>query len=77
MTRIARIGVTLSYLSLAAVPLYGASVGKPIGQNIPHSISTPLARDPSRAIPRAPRASARAYRSSRRHCSRTGRKSPA
>jgi len=49
MTRIARIGVTLSYLSLAAVPLYGASVGKPIGQNIPHSISTPLARDPSRA----------------------------
>ena len=48
MTRITRIGVALSYLSLAAVPLYGASVGQPT-QNPPLSISTPGARDPSRA----------------------------
>ena len=40
-----RIGVALSYLSLAAVPLYGASVER---QQVP-AVSTPAAPDASRA----------------------------
>ena len=44
MSRLARIGVALSYLSLAAVPLYGASVDK---QQFP-AVSAPAAPEASR-----------------------------
>ena len=47
MSRLTRIGVALSYLSLAAVPLYGASSE---GQQVPKvpAVSTPAARDAAR-----------------------------
>ena len=47
MSRLMRIGVALSYVSLAAVPLYGASGETKQVQDIP-AVSTPTARDASR-----------------------------
>lgn len=44
MNRVTRIGVALSYLSLAAVPLYGASIDK---QQLP-AVSAPAASEASR-----------------------------
>ena len=48
MSRVTRIGVALSYLSLAAVPLYGASGETKQVQDVP-AVSTPTVRDASRA----------------------------
>ena len=47
MSRLMRIGVALSYLSLAAAPLYGASGETKQVQDVP-AASTPTARDASR-----------------------------
>ena len=47
MSRLTHIGIALSYLSLAAVPLYGASVDRAQVQDIP-AASTPTVRDASR-----------------------------
>ena len=47
MSRLTRIGVAVSYLSLAAVPLYGASVNSEQVQDVP-AVSKPAARDASR-----------------------------
>ena len=47
MSRLARISVAVSYLSLAAVPLYGASVGREQVQDMPVA-SAPAAPDVSR-----------------------------
>ena len=47
MNRVTRIGVALSYLSLAAVPLYGASGGSQLVQEVP-AVSAPATRDASR-----------------------------
>ena len=47
MSRLTRIGVAVSYLSLAAVPLYGAPVNSEQVQDVP-AVSTPAARDASR-----------------------------
>jgi hypothetical protein len=48
MSRLTRIGIALSYVSLAAVPLYGASSDTKQAQDIP-AVSTPAAPDASRA----------------------------
>ena len=48
MSRLTRIGVALSYLSLAAVPLYGASGEEQQVQSVPR-VSAPAARDASQA----------------------------
>ena len=42
MSRLTRIGIALSYVSLAAVPLYGASSDTKQVQDIP-AVSTPTA----------------------------------
>ena len=44
MSRLTRIGVALSYLSLAAVPLYGASIEK---RRVP-AVAAPAAPETSR-----------------------------
>ena len=48
MSRLMRIGVALSYVSLAAVPLYGASSDTKQAQDIP-AVSTPTAPEASGA----------------------------
>ena len=79
MSRLTRTGIALSFVSLAAVPVYGASIEIPAvtipGVSIPPvSIEIPtLSMQP----PREQKASARVYRSSKRRCNRTERKSPA
>ena len=47
MSRLTRIGAALAYLSVAAVPLYGASVDREQVQDVP-AASTPAAPDASR-----------------------------
>ena len=48
MSRLTRIGIALSYVSLVAVPLYGASSDTKQVQDLP-AVSAPALRDASRA----------------------------
>ena len=69
MSRLTRIGIALSYVSLVAVPLYGASGDTKQVQDLP-AVSTPAL-----PMPRERRAFARVCRSSKRRFNLTEIKS--